>query len=82
MLPNCTTHHNTKFVYSFVHKDCTNQTFNDHECTRNVHQILTCKQQNVQIIQNLHKLQTRKSLKLVIYLFRTYKQYTNYAETV
>ena len=57
--------HKSKFLY-------------DNECTKNVHQISTYIQKNVQTVQNLYKVQTKNGLKIKKYVFCTYKQCTNY----
>ena len=37
---------------------------------------------NVQPVQNLYRVHTDKSLKLEMYVFCTYKQYTNYTKCI
>ena len=60
---------NTKFVYILYTKIVQIKILYHNECTRNVHQILTYIQKNIQNIQNLYKVQT-KTIQL-------YKTYTN-----
>ena len=71
---------NTKFVYILYTKITQIKILYDKECTKNIHQILTYIQKNVQTVQNLCKVQTKNGLKLEIYVFCTYKQCKNYTK--
>ena len=60
--------HKSKFLY-------------DNECTKNVHQISTYIQKNVQTVQNLYKVQTKNGLKIkkcFLYIQTMYKLYKTY----
>ena len=61
---------NTNFVYNLYTKIVQIKIFYDNECTK-----------NVQTVQNLYKVQAKNSFKLEMYVFCTYKQYTNYIKT-
>ena len=68
---------NAKFVYILYKKIAQIKISYVNECTRHVHQIPTYSP-----MQKIYKLQTEKSLKLEMYVFCTYKQFTIYRKPI
>ena len=62
---------NTNFVYILHTEIVQIKILNDNECVK-----------NVQTVQNLHKVQTKNSLKLEMYVFCTYKQRASYKNPI
>ena len=76
---------NTISVYVWYTKIVQIKILYDNECTKNVHQIPSYIQENKQnksFLQNLYNVQTKNDLKLEMYAFCTYKQYTNYTKSI